>query len=318
MNVLVTGGLGFIGTNFLFYYVNKHKEYNITVIDKMSYASNKNTLDIMGNKINFIHGDISDSVFVDKVFSTTRFDYVINFAAETHVDRSIDSSSVFLSSNVIGTQVLLDACRKYKVYRFHQISTDEVYGDMEINEQIFFDEMAMLNPSNPYSASKAAADMLALSYRRTYDVPVTISRCTNNYGPYQHEEKFIPTIINSIIENKCVPIYGSGENIRNWIYVLDHCSAIDCILENGKVGEIYNVATDDYISNLNLTKQIIDIMGASQELISFVDDRKGHDKKYALCTKKIENELGWRPEFKFENEIENVIEWYRNNHYRNR
>lgn len=312
MNVLVTGGLGFIGLNFVLYYHSLYKEDKITVVDKMTYACNDFAVKKHSDKFFFIKGDISDEVFVDKLFEIGQFDIVVNFAAESHVDNSIKSSHTFYISNVLGVQVLLDACRKYGIKRFHQVSTDEVYGDVEINDDFKFNEKSILNPSNPYSASKAASDLMVLAYYRTYNIPVSISRCTNNYGLYQHFEKFIPTIIINANNKSSIPVYGDGKNIRNWIHVEDHCKAIDVILHQGKIGEIYNIGSEEYISNIDLVKYILIKMGLNDNYIKYVTDRPGHDRKYSIDYTKIQSELEWSPVKNIKNEINTLISYYAN------
>lgn len=316
MTILITGGAGFIGSNFIFYTLKNHPSYNIVCLDKLTYAGNLSTLKSVLNNDNFkfIKGDICDRTLVYDVFSETRPDIVVNFAAESHVDRSIDSPEIFLVTNILGTGVLMDACLKFKVRRFHQVSTDEVYGDLPLDRKdLFFTENTPLHTSSPYSSSKASADLLALSYFRTYDLPVTISRCSNNYGPYQFPEKLVPLMIANALNKKALPVYGKGENVRDWLYVEDHCRAIDMIIEKGKEGEVYNVGGHNEIKNIDVVKIICDYLGAPQSLITFVPDRKGHDRRYAIDPKKIRDELGWLPSVKFEDGIKNTIEWYKNN-----
>ena len=278
----------------------------------MTYACNDFAVKKHSDKFFFIKGDISDEVFVDKLFEIGQFDIVVNFAAESHVDNSIKSSHTFYISNVLGVQVLLDACRKYGIKRFHQVSTDEVYGDVEINDDFKFNEKSILNPSNPYSASKAASDLMVLAYYRTYNIPVSISRCTNNYGLYQHFEKFIPTIIINANNKSSIPVYGDGKNIRNWIHVEDHCKAIDVILHQGKIGEIYNIGSEEYISNIDLVKYILIKMGLNDNYIKYVTDRPGHDRKYSIDYTKIQSELEWSPVKNIKNEINTLISYYAN------
>lgn len=310
MNVLVTGGLGFIGLNFIRYYHSAHKEDKLTVIDNMTYACNEFAVKEHRDKFSFVKGDISDEALIDKLFEGGRFDAVINFAAETHVDNSIKSSHRFYISNVIGVQVLLDACRKYGVKRFHQVSTDEVYGDIDVNDDHKFDEGSRLNPSNPYSASKAAADLLLIAYHRTHKMPITVSRCSNNYGLFQHSEKFIPTIIMNASRGASIPIYGLGENIRNWIHAEDHSRAIDLILRHGRSGEIYNVGSEEYVSNIDLSEMILSRMKIDGKLNSFVADRPGHDRKYALNYEKLSKELHWAPKHRLADDLDELIAYY--------
>ena len=316
MNILVTGGAGFIGANFVYYELEKHPEDHIICLDKLTYAGNLETLkDAMDNPyFSFIKGDISDKVLVDKLFEEEKPDIVVNFAAESHVDRSIEDPEIFLKTNILGTQVLMDACRKYGVKRFHQVSTDEVYGDLPLDRpDLFFTEETPIHTSSPYSSSKAGADLLVLAYHRTYELPVTISRCSNNYGPYHFPEKLIPLMISRALADESLPVYGKGENVRDWLYVKDHCAAIDLVMREGKVGEIYNIGGHNEKSNLEVVKIILEKLGKPESLITYVTDRPGHDMRYAIDPTKIHNELGWLPETKFEDGIEETIEWYLNN-----
>ena len=316
MKIIVTGGAGFIGSNFIFYMMDKHPEYNIICIDKLTYAGNISTLDsVMHNdKFRFIKADICDREMMYKIFEEELPDIVVNFAAESHVDRSIENPEIFLQTNVIGTSVLMDACRKFGIQRFHQVSTDEVYGDLPIDRpDMFFTENTPIHTSSPYSSSKAAADLLVLAYNRTYGLPVTISRCSNNYGPYQFPEKLIPLMIANALNEKDLPVYGEGINIRDWLYVEDHCKAIDMIIHKGKVGEVYNVGGHNEMKNIDIVKLICKILGKSESLIKYVKDRKGHDMRYAIDPEKIHNELGWLPETKFEDGIKLTIQWYLEN-----
>lgn len=315
MKILVTGGAGFIGSNFIFYMLNKHPAYRIVCYDSLTYAGNLKTLASINNaNFKFIRGDITDASLVDSVFSEEQFDIIVNFAAETHVDRSIVNPGVFLKTNTIGTQVLMDAGRAYNVKRFHQISTDEVYGDLPLDKpEMLFTEQTPLNPSSPYSASKAGADLLVLSYYRTYRLPVTISRCSNNYGSYQYPEKLIPYMIISALHNKALPVYGTGDNVRDWLHVDDHCAAVDLILHNGRDGEVYNIGGNNERVNLQVVQTILKEMNKPESLIKFVTDRAGHDKRYAIDATKIETELGWTPKMQFSQGIKKTIEWYVNN-----
>ena len=321
MNILVTGGAGFIGSNFVLYMAKAYPNYRIVVFDNLTYAGNlENLSDIMENpKFRFVKGDITDSQAVETIISQEKPDIVINFAAETHVDRSIDSPRIFTETNVLGVQVLMDSCRKLGVPRFHQISTDEVYGDTPLESSISFNESSPLKPSNPYSASKAAADLLVMSYVRTFDFSATISRCSNNYGPYQHGEKFIPHMIKSALANRPLTVYGAGENIRDWLYVSDHCVAVDKIIHLGRLGEIYNIGggrasgSENERSNINVAKAICSALGKPQDLISSVADRKGHDLRYSLSCEKIRNQLAWSASVTFENGLERTIDWYKGN-----
>ena len=312
MNVLVTGGAGFIGANFLHYVVNKYPNDRWFCIDALTHAGNMETIESILGKPNFqfVKGNICDLERVFTLFSEVSFDCVINFAAETHVDRSVDTPEPFLRSNYLGVGVLLEACRKYGIGRFHQVSTDEVYGDLPLDRpDLRFTENSPIKPSSPYSASKAAADLLTLSYYRTFGLPVTISRCSNNYGPYQFPEKLIPLVISKAKNGEPIPIYGKGENVRDWLHVLDHCTAIDLIVRKGKPGEIYNVGGDSERTNLQVVRTILACLGQGEELISFVKDRPGHDLRYAIDHSKISRELGWMPSHRFEDGIRNIVRW---------
>lgn len=313
--ILVTGGAGFIGSNFVYYMLEKHPGWRVVCFDALTYAGNLETLeDAMKNeKFRFVKGDITDRKAVFSLFEEERFDFVVNFAAESHVDRSIEAPEIFLRTNILGTQVLLDACRKNNT-RFHQVSTDEVYGDLPLDRpDLFFTEETPIHTSSPYSASKASADLLTMAYYRTYGLPVTISRCSNNYGPYHFPEKLIPLMIANALENKPLPVYGEGKNVRDWLYVRDHCKAIDMILENGRVGEVYNIGGHNERTNLEVVRTVLRILGKSEELIKFVRDRPGHDMRYAIDPTKIRNELGWYPETDFDTGIQKTVEWYLNN-----
>lgn len=314
-NILVTGGAGFIGSNFIYYELEKHPDRRIVCLDALTYAGNLETLEsaLKSNNFRFVKGDITDRKAVEALFEEESFDAVVNFAAESHVDRSIDEPEVFLKTNILGTQVLLDACRKRNI-RFHQVSTDEVYGDLPLDRpDLFFTEETPIHTSSPYSASKAAADLLVTAYFRTYGAKVTISRCSNNYGPYHFPEKLIPLIITNALEGKELPVYGEGKNVRDWLYVEDHCKAIDLILENGRLGEVYNIGGHNEKTNLEVVKTVLKILGKSEDLIRFVKDRPGHDMRYAIDPTKIRNELGWYPETTFEEGIKKTTQWYLEN-----
>ncbi|MEF2739535.1 MAG: dTDP-glucose 4,6-dehydratase [Clostridia bacterium] len=316
MKILVTGAAGFIGSNFVFHMRKAHPEYDIIALDSLTYAGNLETLApvMEEDHFTFVRCDITDREGVRKVFEEHHPDVVVNFAAESHVDRSIEDPGVFLRTNILGTQVLMDACREFGIRRFHQVGTDEVYGDLPLDRpDLFFTEDLPLQASSPYSASKASADLLAMAYHRTYGLPVTISRCSNNYGPYQFPEKLIPLMIANALADKPLPVYGTGENVRDWLYVEDHCRAIDMILENGKVGEVYNIGGHNERSNLDVVKTILKQLGKPESLITFVGDRKGHDLRYAIDPSKIHGELGWLPETKFDDGIRQTIDWYLNN-----
>ena len=313
MKILITGGAGFIGSNFIYYQFKHHPEDEFICLDKLTYAGNLNSLNDAMEQTNFkfVRGDIADRDFVYSLFEAKKPDVVVNFAAESHVDRSILEPELFLKTNIIGTGVLMDACRKYGIKRYHQVSTDEVYGDLPLDRpDLFFTETTPLHTSSPYSASKASADLLVLAYHRTYGLPVTISRCSNNYGPYHFPEKLIPLMIINTLHDKALPVYGDGANVRDWLYVEDHCSAIDLIIRNGREGEVYNVGGHNEKSNLDVVKIILKALGKSEDLITFVKDRPGHDRRYAIDPTKIHNELGWLPQMKFENGIAKTIEWY--------
>ncbi|MDO5449093.1 MAG: dTDP-glucose 4,6-dehydratase, partial [Clostridia bacterium] len=302
MKILVTGGAGFIGSNFVFYELNTYPNDEIVVVDALTYAGNLETLkDVMDNpKFKFVKADITDAEAIDKLFAEEKFDIVVNFAAESHVDRSIEDPGIFLKTNILGTQVLMDASIKYGVKRFHQVGTDEVYGDLPLDRpDLFFVESMPLTASSPYSASKASADLLVMAYHRTYGLPVSISRCSNNYGPYQFPEKLIPLMIANAKADKDLPVYGEGLNVRDWLYVEDHCRAIDLVMRKGKVGEVYNIGGHNEKANIEVVKIILEQLGKPESLIKHVTDRKGHDQRYAIDPTKIHNELGWLPETKF-------------------
>lgn len=314
--ILITGGAGFIGANLVKYMIDKYKNYKVVNLDLLTYAANLNNLkDIERNSnYKFIKGDIANRECIFKLFKDEKFDIVINCAAESHVDRSITEPGIFIKSNVVGTQVLLDACREYSVGRFHQVSTDEVYGDLPIdNPNLLFKEDSIIRPSSPYSASKASADLLVNSYYRTYNTPITISRCSNNYGPFQHNEKLIPLMISKILKNEKLPVYGDGKNIRDWLHVYDHCSAIDLIVHKGKVGEVYNIGGNCELSNIEIVKFLLKNLNRSEDLITFVKDRPGHDLRYAVDSSKIERELGWDRKYNFSYGIIETINWYKEN-----
>ena len=316
MNILVTGGAGFIGSNFIYYELHHHPADHIICLDKLTYAGNLQTLDRAMKKdhFTFIRADIADRRAVYRIFETEKPDIVVNFAAESHVDRSIEHPEIFLQTNIIGTSVLLDACRKYSIDRYHQVSTDEVYGDLPLDRpDLFFTEETPLHTSSPYSASKASADLLVMAYHRTYKLPTTISRCSNNYGPYHFPEKLIPLMIINALADKKLPVYGTGENVRDWLYVEDHCAAIDLIIRKGHVGEVYNIGGHNERRNIDVVKTILKALGKPESLIEHVADRKGHDRRYAIDPTKIHEELGWLPQTKFEDGIERTIQWYLDN-----
>ena len=316
MKIIVTGGAGFIGGNFVHYMLNKYNDYKIICLDALTYAGNMETLEPVNCNPNFkfYKADIADRETVYEIFEKEKPDIIVNFAAESHVDRSIDNPGIFLQTNVIGTGVLMDACRKYGITRYHQVSTDEVYGDLPLDRpDLFFTENTPLHTSSPYSASKASADLLVQAYHRTFKLPVTISRCSNNYGPYHFPEKLIPLMIANALADKELPVYGKGENVRDWLYVEDHCSAIDLIIHKGRVGEVYNIGGHNERTNLEVVKIILKELGKSEDLIRYVTDRPGHDMRYAIDPAKIHNELGWLPETKFEDGIKKTIKWYLDN-----
>ena len=316
MKILVTGGAGFIGGNFVHYELKHHPEDSIVCLDALTYAGNMETLkDALKNpKFSFVQGNIADRDAVYALFEQEKPDIVVNFAAESHVDRSIENPGLFLQTNIAGTGVLLDACRKYGIGRFHQVSTDEVYGDLPLERtDLFFTEETPLHTSSPYSASKASADLLTLAYFRTFKLPVTLSRCSNNYGPYHFPEKLIPLMIINALADKELPVYGKGENVRDWLYVEDHCSAIDLIIRDGRVGEVYNIGGHNERTNLEVVKTILRALNKPESLIRFVTDRPGHDLRYAIDASKIERELGWRPQTMFDTGIQSTILWYLKN-----
>lgn len=316
MKIIVTGGAGFIGGNFIHYMLNIYNDYKIICLDALTYAGNMETLEPVKDNpcFKFYKADIADRTAVYEIFEKEKPDIIVNFAAESHVDRSIDNPGIFLHTNVIGTGVLMDACRIYGITRYHQVSTDEVYGDLPLSRpDLFFTETTPLHTSSPYSASKASADLLVQAYHRTFKLPVTISRCSNNYGPYHFPEKLIPLMIANALADKELPVYGKGENVRDWLYVQDHCSAIDLIIHKGRVGEVYNIGGHNEKTNLEVVKIILKELGKSEDLIKYVTDRPGHDMRYAIDPSKIHNELGWLPVTKFEDGIKKTIKWYLDN-----
>lgn len=315
-NILVTGGAGFIGSNFIYYMLKKHSDYRIVCIDALTYAGNSETLkDAMKNSnFRFFKGDITDRKAVEALFEEENFTAVVNFAAESHVDRSIEDPEVFLRTNILGTQVLMDCARKFGNIRYHQVSTDEVYGDLPLDRpDLFFTEETPIHTSSPYSASKASADLLVMAYYRTYKLPVTISRCSNNYGPYHFPEKLIPLMIINALGGKSLPVYGNGLNVRDWLYVEDHCKAIDLILEKGRIGEVYNIGGHNERANIDVVRTVLRILGKDESLIKYVLDRPGHDMRYAIDPTKISNELGWYPETTFDEGIKKTVDWYLKN-----
>lgn len=321
--LIVTGGAGFIGSNFIFYYLGEHPEDRVVCLDKLTYAGNLSTLATLmdsntpgynkeqADRFRFVKLDICDREGVDKLFAEEKPDIVVNFAAESHVDRSIENPGVFLQTNIMGTATLMDACRKHGIERYHQVSTDEVYGDLPLDRpDLFFTEETPIHTSSPYSSSKAGADLLVMAYHRTYGLPTTISRCSNNYGPYHFPEKLIPLMIINALHDKPLPVYGEGINVRDWLYVEDHCKAIDLVVHKGRVGEVYNVGGHNEMRNIDIVKLIVHELGKSEDLITYVTDRKGHDMRYAIDPTKIHNELGWLPETKFADGIKKTIKWY--------
>lgn len=316
MNILVTGGAGFIGSNFIYYQLKHYQSDRIVCLDALTYAGNLLTLKKAAESDNFrfVKGDIADRDCVEKLFEEEKFDIVVNFAAESHVDRSVLDPGIFVKTNIMGTQVLLDASRKFAVKRYHQVSTDEVYGDLPLDRpDLFFTEETPLHTSSPYSASKAAADLLVMAYYRTYNLPITISRCSNNYGSYHFPEKLIPLMISRALADSSLPVYGKGENIRDWLYVEDHCAAIDLIIRNGKAGEVYNIGGHNEKSNIEVVRTILKFLGKPESLITYVKDRPGHDRRYAIDPSKIHKELGWYPKTNFDNGIQYTIKWYLEN-----
>ena len=316
MKILVTGGAGFIGCNFIYYMTEKYRDYKIVCLDALTYAGNLKSLDGVKDNPNFkfVKGSIADKELVNSLFEEEKFDVVVNFAAESHVDRSIENPFIFLETNVIGTACLLNASKNFGVKRFHQVSTDEDYGDLPLDRpDLFFTESMNLITSSPYSASKASADLLVQAFHRTYGLPVTISRCSNNYGPYQFPEKLIPLMIVRAQENKSLPVYGEGSNVRDWLYVEDHCKAIDMIIHNGTSGEVYNVGGHNERRNIDVVKTVLSLLSKPESLIPFVKDRAGHDLRYAIDPAKISTELGWKPETAFDDGMKKTVEWYLKN-----
>lgn len=313
MRLLVTGGAGFIGSNFIHYVMKKHGDDEIICVDKLTYAANYDNIKCFegSGRFRFEKADICDKDRIFEIFENNRVDCIVNFAAESHVDKSLDAPEAFLQTNIVGTGNLLDAANRFKIKRFHQASTDEVYGELPLNKpELRFDENSAIKPSSPYSASKAAADMLATAYCKSFGTPVSISRCLNNYGPYQHEEKLIPLVLTNDMADAELPIYGDGKNIRDWIYVDDHCRGIDLIIRKGSPGEIYNIGASNEISNIELVRLILKKIGKPESLIKYVEDRKGHDLRYAVCADKIKARLGWQPITKFNDGLDKTINWY--------
>ncbi len=316
MTILVTGGAGFIGTNFVYYQLQQHPEDRVVCLDALTYAGNLENLTeaLKNSHFRFVKGDIADREAVNALFEEEKPDIVVNFAAESHVDRSITQPELFLRTNIMGTQVLMDACRKYGVGRYHQVSTDEVYGDLPLDRpDLFFTEDTPIHTSSPYSASKASADLLVLAYFRTFHLPVSITRCSNNYGPYHFPEKLIPLMITRALNDQSLPVYGKGENVRDWLYVEDHCAAIDLVMRKGREGEVYNVGGHNERTNLDVVKTVLRELGKPESLITFVTDRPGHDRRYAIDPSKIHAELGWLPRTKFDDGIHQTVQWYLDN-----
>ena len=316
MTILITGGAGFIGTNFVYYQLQHHPEDRVVCLDALTYAGNlENLTEALKNpRFRFVKGDIADREAVNALFEEEKPDIVVNFAAESHVDRSITQPELFLRTNIMGTQVLMDACRKYGIQRYHQVSTDEVYGDLPLDRpDLFFTEDTPIHTSSPYSASKASADLLVLAYFRTFHLPVSITRCSNNYGPYHFPEKLIPLMITRALNDQSLPVYGKGENVRDWLYVEDHCAAIDLVMRKGREGEVYNVGGHNERTNLDVVKTVLRELGKPESLITFVTDRPGHDRRYAIDPSKIHAELGWLPRTKFDDGIHQTVQWYLDN-----
>ena len=316
MTIIVTGGAGFIGSNFVYFQLEKHPEDRIVCVDALTYAGNLKTLkDAMENpNFRFVKADIADREAMERLFEEEKPDIIVNVAAESHVDRSIANPGIFLQTNIMGTQVLMDACRKYGTQRFHQVSTDEVYGDLPLDQpDLFFTENTPIHTSSPYSASKASADLLVLAYHRTFKLPVSITRCSNNYGPYHFPEKLIPLMISRALADESMPVYGKGENVRDWLYVEDHCAAIDLVMRKGRAGEVYNVGGHNERSNLEVVKTILRELDKPESLIHYVTDRPGHDMRYAIDPTKIHEELGWLPQTMFDDGIRMTIQWYLDN-----
>lgn len=316
MNIVITGGAGFIGSNFIYYMLKKYPDYRLVCIDCLTYAGNMSTLAeaMKDGRFKFYKTNICDRKAVYGIFEVEHPDILVNFAAESHVDRSIENPEIFLQTNILGTQVMMDACRKYGNIRYHQVSTDEVYGDLPLDRpELMFTEETPIHTSSPYSASKASADLLVLAYYRTFGLPVTLSRCSNNYGPYHFPEKLIPLMIVNALNDRPLPVYGEGLNVRDWLYVEDHCSAIDLIIHNGRIGEIYNVGGHNEMRNIDIVKLICKQLKKPESLITYVKDRKGHDMRYAIDPTKIYKELGWQPKTKFEDGLRSTIDWFLNN-----
>ena len=316
MTIIVTGGAGFIGSNFIYYQLKQHPEDRIVCLDALTYAGNLKTLDaaMKHDSFRFVKGDIADREAVYRLFEEERPDIIVNFAAESHVDRSVVNPEIFLRTNLMGTQVLMDACRQYGIRRYHQVSTDEVYGDLPLDRpELLFTEETPLHTSSPYSASKAGADLMVLAYARTFHLPVSITRCSNNYGPYHFPEKLIPLMISRALADESLPVYGRGENIRDWLYVEDHCAAIDLVMRKGREGEIYNVGGHNERTNLDVVKTILRELGKPESLITYVTDRPGHDRRYAIDPTKIHGELGWLPQTSFDDGIRKTVQWYLDN-----
>ena len=316
MTIIVTGGAGFIGSNFIYFQLKNHPEDRIVCLDSLTYAGNMATLDeaMKHENFRFVKADITDRAAVEKLFEEEHPDILVNFAAESHVDRSVEDPGLFLRTNILGTQTLMDACRKYGIKRYHQVSTDEVYGDLPLDRpDLFFTEETPIHTSSPYSASKASADLLVLAYARTFHLPVSITRCSNNYGPYHFPEKLIPLMISRALADESLPVYGTGENVRDWLYVEDHCSAIDLVMRKGREGEIYNVGGHNERTNLEVVKTILRELGKPESLITYVKDRPGHDRRYAIDPTKIHSELGWPPATPFDEGIKKTIRWYLDN-----
>ncbi|MBQ7009465.1 MAG: dTDP-glucose 4,6-dehydratase [Ruminococcus sp.] len=316
MTILITGGAGFIGSNFIFYLISKYTDYRIICLDNLTYAGNLSTLKHVINNKNFIFykNDICNRRAVYDIFEREHPDIVVNFAAESHVDRSINDPEIFLKTNIIGTSILMDACVKYGIHRYHQVSTDEVYGDLPLDRpDLLFTESTPISSSSPYSSSKASADLLVMAYNKTYGLPTTISRCSNNYGPYQFPEKLIPLMIVNALNDIPLPVYGKGINVRDWLYVEDHCIAVDCIINNGEIGEVYNIGGNNEMKNIDIVKLICKELNKPESLITYVSDRKGHDMRYAIDSTKISNALGWKPKTAFDVGIRKTIKWYLDN-----
>lgn len=316
MNIIVTGGAGFIGANFIYYLLKHHPEDRVVCLDALTYAGNLETLAaaMENGNFRFVRGDIADREAVERLFEEEKPEIIVNFAAESHVDRSISNPEIFLRTNVMGTQVLMDACRRHGIKRYHQVSTDEVYGDLPLDRpELFFTELTPIHASSPYSASKASADLLVLAYSRTFGLPVTITRCSNNYGSYHFPEKLIPLMISRALNDQPLPVYGRGENVRDWLYVEDHCAAIDLVMRLGREGEVYNVGGHNERTNLDVVRTVLKELRKPESLITYVTDRPGHDMRYAIDPTKIHTELGWLPQTRFEEGIQKTVRWYLDN-----